>query len=160
MLMTLIMIFNIRSKYTAVGRKEIVMFFYLYLIDTILEFFLISNIIPAGTSAFNWFSAFHVASITTTFWILLLNGFVGFQWAEDGTPMSLWFFRGTGSAVFAVSFFISIATFNDIAGLSKNNAIALYIIYFIFNLVAFLIYSVLQIILVVNTLEDRWPLGN
>lgn len=25
-----------------------------------------------------------------TFWCLLLNGFVGFQFAEDGTPLSLW----------------------------------------------------------------------
>jgi len=28
--------------------------------------------------------------IIATYIILLLNGFVGFQWAEDGTATSLW----------------------------------------------------------------------
>lgn len=52
--MTAIMIYNIKSKYTAVGtfealifvgRKEIVLFFYLYFIDAALDFMLVSNII-------------------------------------------------------------------------------------------------------------------
>jgi len=30
------------------------------------------------------------AMIIASYIILLLNGFVGFQWAEDGTPTSLW----------------------------------------------------------------------
>lgn len=39
---------------------------------------------------FQYFAAIQVAFICTTFWILLLNGFVGFQLAEDGTPASVW----------------------------------------------------------------------
>jgi hypothetical protein len=37
-----------------------------------------------------WFAAIHMGLISATFWCLLLNGFVGFQFAEDGTPLSLW----------------------------------------------------------------------
>jgi len=69
------MIYHIRSKYTAVGkwtpftvkalfgvdnccfwfglgRKEIVMFFYLYAIIELIAFFLDSNIIPTANSSY------------------------------------------------------------------------------------------------------------
>ena len=45
-IMTIIMILHIRSKYTAVGRKEIVMFFYLYAFISLLAMFLDSGVIP------------------------------------------------------------------------------------------------------------------
>jgi hypothetical protein len=76
-MMTGIMIYHIRSKYTAVGkcdpftvnqgivrcvdhcyfwfglgRKEIVMFFYLYAIIELIAFFLDSNIIPTANSSY------------------------------------------------------------------------------------------------------------
>lgn len=46
--MTAIMILHIRSKYTAVGRKEIVMFFWMHPIIELLANFLDSAIIPTG----------------------------------------------------------------------------------------------------------------
>jgi hypothetical protein len=46
--MTAIMLFHIRSKYTAVGRKEIVLFFYLYMVVELLAIFLDSTIIPTA----------------------------------------------------------------------------------------------------------------
>ncbi|KAJ2557762.1 Chitin synthase, class 7, partial [Coemansia sp. RSA 1836] len=50
--MTIIMIFHIRSKYTAVGRKEMVLFFYLYFLMTILDFITISGIIPISSAVY------------------------------------------------------------------------------------------------------------
>lgn len=43
LIMSLVMIFHIRSKYTAVGRKEILIFFYLYVIYTIFEMILFAG---------------------------------------------------------------------------------------------------------------------
>lgn len=37
-----------------------------------------------------WFTAIYAGLVGALYWCLLVNGFVGFQWAEDGTPMSLW----------------------------------------------------------------------
>lgn len=69
-IMTIIMIYHIRSKYTAVGtsyirwschaeseigppgRKEIVMFFYLYAIIELLAIFLDSNVIPTANASY------------------------------------------------------------------------------------------------------------
>ncbi|KAG8821274.1 Chitin synthase, class 7 [Serendipita sp. 399] len=88
--MTAIMIFHIRSKYTAVGRKEIVTFFYLYAIIEALAIFLDSGIIPTSSNVYPWFAAVYTGLVAAAYTCLLINGFVGFQFAEDGTPLSLW----------------------------------------------------------------------
>ncbi|KAG9060901.1 Chitin synthase, class 7 [Linnemannia hyalina] len=160
LIMTAIMIYHIRSKYTAVGRKEIIMFFYLYMLVTIMDLLLISGIIPTASNLYPYFTGVHLGLISATFWCLLLNGFVGFQFAEDGTPLSLWSIRLSSFVVFAAVTFVSIATFNGMSPFDKKNPIALWIVFFIFNGAALLIYVILQIVLVVNTLDDRWPLGD
>jgi hypothetical protein len=115
-IMTAIMIFHIRSKYTAVGRKEILMFFYLYAIIELLAIFLDSNIIPTANVSYPWFAAAYTGLVAAAYACILINGFVGFQFAEDGTPQSLWFLRIFSFVVFGVSFFVAIATFKGFAG--------------------------------------------
>ncbi|RKP26408.1 chitin synthase III catalytic subunit [Syncephalis pseudoplumigaleata] len=139
LVMTSIMIYHIRSKYTAVGE---------WLMHTMLA-------MPC-----HYFTAIHVGLMCATFWCLLLNGFVGFQFAEDGTPLSLWSIRISSLVIAVITAFIAIGTFQGIAGLDPQNPIALWIVYFIFNGAAFAIYVILQVVLVINTLDDRWPLGD
>lgn len=50
--MTAIMIYHIRSKYTAVGRKEIVLFFWIYMVIQLLGIFLDTEIIPTANAAY------------------------------------------------------------------------------------------------------------
>lgn len=160
LIMTSIMIYHIKSKYTAVGRKEIVIFFYTYLVDIVLEMLLLSGAIPASSSIYPYITAIYVGMYVATIVILLLNGFVGFQWAEDGTPTSLWIIRISGLLTFAITFFVSLATFLPFAGFNNENPILLFIILYVFCPTFLLIYFVLQIILVLKTLDDRWPLGD
>ncbi|KAF9939928.1 Chitin synthase, class 7 [Mortierella alpina] len=158
--MTAIMIYHIRAKYTAVGRKEIIMVFYLYMLVTIMDFLLTSGIIPTSSEVYQYFTGVHLGLISATFWCLLLNGFVGFQFAEDGTPLSLWSIRISSFVVFGAVSFLSIATFQGMGPFDRMKPVALWIAFFIFNGAAVLIYVILQIVLVVNTLDDRWPLGD
>jgi len=160
LIMTAIMIFHIRSKYTAVGRKEIVMFFYLYAVIELLAFFLDSGIIPTANSSYPWFVAAYAGLIAAAYCCLLINGFVGFQLAEDGTPLSLWLLRTVCLVVFGVSFFVAIATFKQFAGFKYSKPIALWIVYILWPLICTVIYIVSQLILVFRTLEDRWPIGD
>lgn len=51
-IMSLIMIHNVKRKYTAVGRKEMVLFFYVYLLNVILDILLISNVITGTTGVY------------------------------------------------------------------------------------------------------------
>ncbi|ORX91197.1 hypothetical protein K493DRAFT_355903 [Basidiobolus meristosporus CBS 931.73] len=158
LIMTIIMIYNIRMKYTAVGRKEMVMFFYLYASTVLMEMLLITGIIPIGSGVYPWFTAVHVALMSTTVWCLLLNGFVGFQFAEDGTALSLWSIRISSVFVWGGVFAISILTFRG--NLDSTNPVGLWIVMVVLNGAAIAVYFILQVILVVKTLDDRWPLGD
>jgi len=160
LIMTAIMVMHIRSKYTAVGRKEMVFFFYLYALLELLGIFLDTAIIPFSSNVYPWFAAVHTGVMCAVCWSLMLNGFVGFQFAEDGTPLSLWTLRLTSLVVFLVTGFISVATFKNIAGLSNTKPIALWIVYYIFNAACIMLYIISQLILVIRTLDDRWPIGD
>jgi len=158
--MTAIMIYHIRSKYTAVGRKEIVMFFWLYATIELLAIFLDSGIIPTANSSYPWFAAVYTGLVAATYTCLVINGFVGFQFAEDGTPLSLWVLRITCLAVFGTSFFIAIATFKRFAGFNYTNPTGLWVIYILWPLVCTVVYIISQLVLVFRTLDDRWPIGD
>lgn len=88
--MTAIMLFHLRSKYTAVGRKEICLFFYIYVFVELLAIFLDSTVIPTAHAVYPWFTAIYAGAVGALYWCILVNGFVGFQLYEDGTPFSLW----------------------------------------------------------------------
>ncbi|KAI8926393.1 chitin synthase III catalytic subunit [Entophlyctis helioformis] len=160
LVMTAIMIFHIKSKYTAVGRKEIVLFFYLYAATTVLEFFVVSGIIPSASSVYPYFVSAHLSLSMATLWSLFVNGFVPFQWIEDGTALSLWALRISSFLVMALSYFISIATFQNAVGFSKASPNFLWIWYFIFCAAFVVIYIVCQVVVVLTTLEDSWPLAD
>ncbi|TFK60338.1 hypothetical protein BDN72DRAFT_534481 [Pluteus cervinus] len=159
-IMTIIMIVHIRSKYTAVGRKEIVMFFWMYAVIELLAIFLDSGIIPTANVSYPWFAAVYTGLVAATYCCLLINGFVGFQFAEDGTPLSLWFLRISCLSVFAISFFVAIATFKKFAGFDYAKPIGLWIIYILWPVICAVIYVVSQLVLVFRTLDDRWPIGD
>jgi hypothetical protein len=159
-IMTAIMIYHIRSKYTAVGRKEIVMFFWLYAIIELLAIFLDSGIIPTANTSYPWFAAVYTGLVAAAYTCLVINGFVGFQFAEDGTPLSLWFLRIMCLVVFGASFFVAIGTFKRFAGFSYTQPIGLWVIYILWPLVCTVIYIISQLILVFRTLDDRWPIGD
>ncbi|KAJ3532763.1 hypothetical protein NMY22_g7612 [Coprinellus aureogranulatus] len=154
------MILHIRSKYTAVGRKEIVMFFWMYLVIELLAMFLDSGIIPTSNVVYPWFAAIYTGLVAATYTCILINGFVGFQFAEDGTPLSLWFLRISCLVVWGLGFFLAIATFKQIAGFKYDKPIALWVIYILWPLICTVIYIISQLILVFRTLEDRWPIGD
>jgi hypothetical protein len=62
--------------------------------------------------------------------------------------------------MFVVSGAVSLLTFKNWAGLSAKNPIGIMIVTYIVNAIFLFVYVVSQIILVVGTLEDRWPLGD
>lgn len=124
-----------------------------------------------------WFAAVYTGLIAATYCCLLVNGFVGFQFAEDGTPLSLWvsphrrcdhllshakpqLLRLSCLTVFGVSFFVAIATFKSFASFSPTKPIALFVVYLIWPILCVAIYTLSQLVLVFRTLDDRWPLGD
>ncbi|KAG6844874.1 Chitin synthase, class 7 [Tephrocybe sp. NHM501043] len=125
-----------------------------------MALFLDSGIIPTANVVYPWFAAVYAGFVAAAYTCLLINGFVGFQFAEDGTPLSLWFLRISCLVIFGLQFFLSIATFKNIAGLNYKKPIALWIMYILWPLICTVIYIISQLVLVFRTLEDRWPIGD
>lgn len=160
LVMTVIMILHIRGKFTAVGRKEILAFFYLYMLLSFFSLVVDAGVVPPASNPYPYFVALQNGLVSALVTCLLINGFVGFQLYEDGTPLSVWLLRLCSLAAFAISFLVSLATFKSWAGLGPTNTVGLFVVLYLLNAIQLLVYVVLQVLLVARTLEDRWPLGN
>jgi len=119
-----------------------------------------SGVVPPGNSGFPYFAAVQNGLTSALCACLLINGFVGFQLYEDGTTMSVWLLRGVSLVMFCITFLISIATFKSWIGLGPTKTVGLFVILYLVSGIELVIYAIMQIILVVNTLQDRWPLGD
>jgi hypothetical protein len=128
-----IMVKTLANKYDT-GRKEITTFFYAY------------------------FVAAQCGLVSSTCICLMINGFVGFQLYEDGTRLSVWLLRVCSIAMFAISFVIALLTFKGWAGLSPESTIGLFVVVYIFSAIFLFVYIVMQTLLVIGTLQERWPL--
>jgi hypothetical protein len=142
------------------GRKEITFFFYIYMMLSFASLILDSGVIPPGNAAYPYFTAVQCGLTSALCVCLLINGFVGFQLYEDGTALSVWLLRSISFAMFIITGLVSLATFKEWAGLGASNTVGLFVVLYLFSGLALLIYAVMQVILVVNTLQDRWPLGD
>ncbi|KAK4237741.1 chitin synthase III catalytic subunit [Achaetomium macrosporum] len=160
LVMTVVMILHVRGKFTAVGRKEITTFFYLYMLLTFLSLCIDAGVIPPGSAPYPYFVAVQAGLASALVTCLMINGFVGFQLYEDGTPLSLWMLRLCSAAAFVITFLVALATFKTWAGLGPTNTVGLFVVLYLLNAVQLFVYVVLQILLVVRTLQDRWPLGD
>jgi len=154
------MILHVRSKFTAVGRKEITSFFYIYMVLTFLSLCLDSGVIPPGSSPYPYFAAVQAGLVSALCVCLTINGFVGFQLYEDGTNFSVWILRLISFAFFLITGLVALATFKGWAGLGPTHTVGLFITLYMVSGVCLVVYYVMQIILVLNTLQDRWPLGD
>ncbi|TEA14445.1 Chitin synthase export chaperone [Colletotrichum sidae] len=160
LLMTVVMILHIRGKFTAVGRKEILTFFYLYMLLSFISLCLDAGVVPPGSAPYPYFVSVQNGLTSALITCLLINGFVGFQLYEDGTLLSIWLLRVCCLVAFAICFLVSLATFKSWAGLGPTNTIGLFVVLYLLNAIELFVYVVLQILLVVRTLQDRWPLGD
>lgn len=132
----------------------------MYLLLSFFSLILDCGVVPLGSAAYPYFVAAQAGLASSTCVCLMINGFVGFQLYEDGTKLSVWLLRSCVFIMFAVSFAISILTFKSIGGLSPTNTIGLFVVLYIFNAIFVFVYVVMQILLVVGTLQERWPLGH
>lgn len=119
-----------------------------------------AGVVPPSSGPYPYFVAVQSGLASALVTCLLINGFVGFQLYEDGTPLSLWMLRVCSAVAFVISFLVSLATFKDWAGLGPTNPIGLFIVLYLLNAIQLFVYIVLQILLVTRTLQDRWPLGD
>lgn len=119
-----------------------------------------SGVVPPGSDPYAYFVAVQNGLTSALCVNLMINGFVGFQLYEDGTALSIWLLRGASFGFFAISFLISIATFKSWAGMSPTKTLGLFIMLYLVSAICLFIYAIMQLILVLGTLQDRWPIGD
>ena len=136
------------------------MFFYIYLGLTIVSLILDSGVVPPASSAYAYFTALQCGLASALCTCLCINGFVGFQVYEDGTTLSVWLLRLVSLAMGVIMFAVSLLTFKGWSGLKPDHPAGVFVLLYIVNGILLAIYVVSQFILVLSTLEDRWPLGD
>lgn len=157
-----IIILNIRTKYTAIGRKEILDFFVAFLGLTFMSLAIDSGVVPAGSSGYAYAVASQAGMASAVCLCLMVNGILGFQLWEDGTPRAIWTLRGSCVAVFLTTFAVSVVTFRTAdhsAVLSTSNTAGLFVALYVFNAVFLAVYVVSQVVLTIFFLKDLWSLG-
>lgn len=127
---------------------------------TMVSLVLDAGVTAPGSAPYPYFAAAQNGLASALCTCLLINGFVGFQLYEDGTTLSVWLLRLCSLGMFIISGAVSLLTFKGWAGLSPSNPIGIMVVTYIVNAICIFVYACSQILLVVGTLTDRWPLGD
>jgi len=127
---------------------------------TVVSLVLDAGVAAPGSAAYPYFAAAQNGLVSALCTCLLINGFVGFQLYEDGTTLSVWLLRLCSLAMFIIGGAVNLLTFKAWAGLDPKNPIGIFVVTYLINAIFLFVYVISQILLVVGTLEDRWPLGD
>src|ERR1700761_354297 len=100
---------------------------------TFISLILDSGVVPPGNGAYLYFVSVQNGLTSALCVCLLINGFVGFQLYEDGTPLSVWLLRTVSMAMFAITFLVSLGTFKGWAGLSPTKTVGLFVVLYIIS---------------------------
>lgn len=110
------------------------------------------------------FSAVHIAAVVATLWILMLNGIVGYQLLDDGTPMSMALIFVSSALLFIGTGYIALDTgftwtneWKDTLD-APNQAYALYTLYQLVPLVFLVVFFLLEAFLVLRILGEKKPM--
>ncbi|KAI5951835.1 CHS7 [Candida jiufengensis] len=156
----LIIIFNMRAKYTAIGRIEMLNFMYLMIGLIVSSLIVDCGVAPPSSSTYAYFVSLQIGLASSCCIVLLFNGLLCFQFWEDGTRKSIWSLRIITFIWFAVNFIISLITFKHWnTALDFRKTTTLFIFTYVINAIILATYIVSQIILVVFALDSWWPLG-
>ncbi|KAF2855281.1 hypothetical protein T440DRAFT_386445 [Plenodomus tracheiphilus IPT5] len=160
---TAFLIWRTQRKKAAVGRREMQLFLLGYIIISICEIFTIGGF-PLNDTARLTFTAIHIAAITATSWILMLNGAVGYQLLDDGTAVSVGLLLISSLIIFVGTGYIALDTgfswtgYWDSTLARPNQAYALYTLYQLVPLLFIVIFFLLEAFLVLRILGERKPM--
>lgn len=134
-----------------------------YIIIEICEIFTVGGF-PLDHAVRRAFSAVHIAAVVATLWILMMNGAVGYQLIDDGTPLSIALIFGSAAALFIGTGYIALDTgfswtgYWDSTLRPPNQAYALYTLYQLVPLVFLVVYFLLETVLVLRVLGEVRPM--
>ena len=144
--------------------REMQLFLAGYVLVEICEIFSIGGF-PLNSATRRAFSAVHIAAIVATLWVLMLNGFVGYQLLDDGTAVSMGLLVVSAVILFVGTGYIALDTafswtgYWDSTLTGNNRAYALYTLYQLAPIVFLVIFFLLEAFLVLRILGERKPMS-
>ncbi|KAH6640780.1 chitin synthase III catalytic subunit [Chaetomium tenue] len=160
---SVLLLLRSERKRAAVGRREMQAFLIGYILISICEIFSVGDF-PLDNKVRLAFSAIHIGAIAATTWILFLNGIVGYQLMDDGTPFSLGLLLGSsllfliGVGYIALDTGFSFTGYWDSSEAGVNRHLALYVLYLLLPLLWIVLYFVLETVLVLRVLGETRPM--
>lgn len=156
----LIIIFNIRVKYTAIGRSEMLYSMYLYVALIVSLLIVDCGVCPPSSGGYAYFTALQIALASCFCMSLLYNSILYFQLWEDSTFTSMSVDYVLTIGWFITNYAISVITFKGWnTALDNSRQMPLLIVSFIMNAALLLGCFVALVILVFFALESWWALG-
>lgn len=155
----LIIIYNIRQKYTAIGRSEYQYFFQLTLLLIIFTLIVDCGVTPPGSGSYPYFVAIQIGLAGSCCWSLLINGLLGFNLWEDGTFKSMMLVRGFSCLGFLANFFASILTFKSWIQDHQTetiNTTGMFVVVYVVNAVILFVYTICQLIISLFIVRNFW----
>ena len=134
-----------------------------YIVIQICEIFTVGWF-PLSGEIRRGFAAVHIASIIATLWILMMNGAVGYQLLDDGTPLSVGLIFGSAALLFIGTGYIALDTGFSLTNYwvdtttEPNRAYALYTLYQLVPLVFVVVFFILETVLVLRVLGETRPM--
>ncbi|KAF7845765.1 hypothetical protein BT93_L0724 [Corymbia citriodora subsp. variegata] len=134
-----------------------------YIVIQICEIFTVGGF-PLPGAVRRGFSAVHIAAVVATLWILMMNGAVGYQLIDDGTPLSLFLVFGSAVILFIGTGYIALDTgfswtgYWDSTIIAPNRAYALYTLYLLVPLIFLTVFFLLETVLVLKVLGEVRPM--
>lgn len=158
----LIILYNIRQKYTAIGRSEYLYFFQLTLLLIIFTLVVDCGVSPPGSPSYPYFVAIQIGFAGACCWALLINGFLGFNIWEDGTTKSMLLVRGASLLGFVANFLASILTFktwitdHKVASMDASGMI---VVVYIINAIFLAVFVICQLLVSLIVVQNLWATG-
>ncbi|KAH3685677.1 hypothetical protein WICPIJ_003361 [Wickerhamomyces pijperi] len=162
LIILMIIIYNIRAKYTAIGRLEMLTYYHTLVGMIICSLVVDCGVTPPGSASYSYFVALQLAFASASCASLVFCGLLGFRLWEDGTKVSLWILRAFAFVWGVVTFIVALFTFHD---WDKNHVIdgdhttGLFVICYVINAVFLGLYLITQVVLATMVLQNYWVLS-
>lgn len=157
LVLIMLILFNIKSKFTAIGRQEMIFFFTCLFVLVCFSVINDCGVAPPGSNTYLYLVAVQNGFSSACCWALMINGLLGFELWEDGKRMSVLALQLSSLAFFALSFVLSVVTFNN--DIPNKSTLGLFIVLYLLNAVWLFFYVVSQVILCLYVLDNLWALG-
>lgn len=153
-----------RFRVTDTNSREMQLFLVGYIVISICEIFTVGEF-PLSSTVRIAFTGIHIGFIIATTWMLMLNAVVGYQFIDDGTPVSLGLILVSAAILLIGTGYIALDTGFSWTGKFDSSYegpnfrnIALYVLYQLAPLIFLVAFYVLETVLVLRVLGETRPM--